>query len=254
MPPPSLPKRTLLLYHETGRLEQDDPWWLSFCPVAGWMPRGHVYHSTYSPAQMASPTVLVCAYVHAHMCMSVSWGRAGGHACLRIANARPERWTSFFWSRRRDWEEAFRSLYYGLVSRISSMSHGEREGRDVDYEGFYLQCPRFTVHWNVQREALAAHGGERYVVIGLCSSCANVRYCTRAIRTGNSTKDSLPFRRALPPEQHAWQRNVAMLTSLLLRQQCMLISCEAKERLCTAVPQLSLRRGGLTHTAGCRFP
>lgn len=89
-------------------------------------------------------------------------------------------------SRRRDWEQAFASLYYGLLAKKKRMEqenstrqqwqrrrrrqrkHNEdtaaaaavdnRIGRrdaegggdgGVDKEGFYLQCPRFTVHFRL---------------------------------------------------------------------------------------------------------
>lgn len=72
----------------------------------------------------------------------------------------PQRWTSFFWSRRRDWEQAFGSLYYGLISRKGGggcgggKGGGHREGGLAE-EGFYLQCPMYTVLWRLVRE-----GGE----------------------------------------------------------------------------------------------
>ncbi|CAM9473135.1 unnamed protein product [Ectocarpus sp. 4 AP-2014] len=72
-------------------------------------------------------------------------------------------WTSFFWSRRRDWEQAFGSLYYGLISRNRGGGEGARGGRgsaaaaaasagEGEGEGFYLQCPLYTVVWRLVRE------------------------------------------------------------------------------------------------------
>lgn len=58
-------------------------------------------------------------------------------------------------SRRRDWEQAFSSLYYGLLSRRkprsssapsgASPADGDGIGGGVSREGFYLQCPGYTV-------------------------------------------------------------------------------------------------------------
>lgn len=79
---------------------------------------------------------------------------------------RRSRWTSFFWSRRRDWEQAFGSLYYGLLSKRASGSVGggrrERNGGHDEAggvrEGFYLQSPRYTVLWRLVREGVS--GGD----------------------------------------------------------------------------------------------
>ncbi|CAM9533390.1 unnamed protein product [Chrysoparadoxa australica] len=57
----------------------------------------------------------------------------------------PESWTRFFWSRRRYWEEAFRSLFLALsdASRGSD-SYGE--------PGFYMQSSQYTVAWRLTPE------------------------------------------------------------------------------------------------------
>ncbi|CAN0264073.1 unnamed protein product, partial [Ectocarpus sp. 13 AM-2016] len=84
-------------------------------------------------------------------------------------------WTSFFWSRRRDWEQAFGSLYYGLISRNRGGGEGARGGRggaaaaaaatgEGEGEGFYLQCPLYTVVWRLVRERGGAEdAGSRLV-------------------------------------------------------------------------------------------
>lgn len=72
------------------------------------------------------------------------------HAILCPLPRSYTRWTSFFWNRRRDWEQAFSSLYYGLLSRRATLDGG-KDGGHVG-EGFYLQCPRYTVLWRLVRE------------------------------------------------------------------------------------------------------
>ncbi|CAN0081149.1 unnamed protein product, partial [Scytosiphon promiscuus] len=68
-------------------------------------------------------------------------------------------WTSFFWSRRRDWEQAFGSLYYGLLSKKDCGGGGDGCHVDVEGEGFYLQCPLYTVLWRLVREGGGAGSG-----------------------------------------------------------------------------------------------
>lgn len=97
------------------------------------------------------------------------------------------RWTSFFLSRRRDWEQAFASLYYGLLAKKKKIERehssrlrrrrrrkhdegkaavvdgdlsrdAEGGGGGVDREGFYLQCPRFTVHWRLVEDDASTDG------------------------------------------------------------------------------------------------